>query len=404
MTADQTPMSAIRLYLQRTARLAGTLHRFGFDRLASMFSADSVKKQPDDLFTLHMNAASAFQRNLHEEAGRLMAEALARELVHVEGPLHCYELIIEREGIERAEEYLTLFIAKRSEKIWNDIDTYVDYLRATRYVEYPLAVNIETLALCNAACHFCQYVEIERKGDRMPDDLVVKIINELAEVPSDLPFTITLAGVSEPLLDHRIYDHIALINQKIPHAHVAINTNGAPLTDENIERLTRLNIAWMGVSVNDYRKEEYERSMQIPYDRTIEVLTRLQEKRRTGEISFNVGVTRAGDGSIHDLRFIEWVQQNFPALSRNFSPQFSWVGDAPVIPAPAVGCTHWFDITVRSTGQVAFCCIDGHILHPWGDLRNQHILEVYNSPAYKMLRQSKKTRPQIDYCRNCTSG
>ena len=383
--------------------LAPYFQRLGIG-IASRNTSHAETCLPDNLFEQHIKAMEAFQHGLFLEAGQILEETLAKDPVYVEGPLSCYKSIFKSDGNAKADAYLQLFIDKRNQKTWKDIDTYVDHLRTTRYLECPLAVNIETLALCNAACNFCQYVEIDRIGDRMPDSLVNKIIDELAEIPSDLPFTITLAGVSEPLLDNRIYDHIEKINEKIPHAYVAMNTNGAPLTEKNLDRLCKLKIAWMGISVNDYRKKEYEESMKIPYDRTIAVLNRLQEDRHSGKIPFNVGVTRAGDGSIHDLRFIEWTQKKFPDLSRNFSPQFSWVGDAPTTLAPPIGCTHWFDITVRSTGQVAFCCIDGHIQAPRGDLKHQHILEVYNSPDYRALRTAKKIRSEVDYCKSCTSG
>jgi len=42
---------------------------------------------------------------------------------------------------------------------------------------------VETIALCNAACSFCPYATLERKGTRMSDALVEKIIDDLTGIP-----------------------------------------------------------------------------------------------------------------------------------------------------------------------------------------------------------------------------
>ena len=380
------------------------LHTLGLLRPAAALSRFMAEEEASKIEAQHARAAIEFERGRLSAARTHFRAALELDKLHVTAPIRYYYAIERRLGAAQAQAYLTVYLEERNAAIYRQIDLYVDWLRTSRYVDFPLAVHIETLALCNAQCHFCQYPELTRKGDLMPEDLVVKIVDELRAVPADLPLTITLAGVSEPLLDKRIFDHIARINEVLPQVHVAINTNGAPLTERNIERLSQLKIAWMGVSVNDYRKAEYEDSMKISYDRMVAVLDMLQRKLRAKEIPFPIGITRAGDGSIHDLHFLEWAQSRYPEMSRNFSPQFAWVGDALPTLAPLAYCSHWFDITVRSTGQVAFCCIDGHITHPWGDLKAQHILDVYNQPAYRRLRTETVTRRDVEQCRTCSSG
>jgi hypothetical protein len=71
-----------------------------------------------------------------------------------------------------AQAYLDTSIAARNVSIFRQIDISVDHLHTTRYFDFPLAVNIETFALCNTACTFFQYPELLRKGDKMADDLV----------------------------------------------------------------------------------------------------------------------------------------------------------------------------------------------------------------------------------------
>jgi hypothetical protein len=46
------------------------------------------------------------------------------------------------------------------------------YLQASGYLDYPALVHLETRAVCNAACNFCPYEKLERKGTVMPDALI----------------------------------------------------------------------------------------------------------------------------------------------------------------------------------------------------------------------------------------
>ncbi|MGH8677869.1 MAG: hypothetical protein ACREUQ_05895, partial [Burkholderiales bacterium] len=73
-------------------------------------------------------------------------------------------------------------------------------MRRAIYLDWPAFVHLETLALCNAACDFCPYPTIARKGERMPDALIEKIINDLADIPREIRFQLAPYKVSEPFL------------------------------------------------------------------------------------------------------------------------------------------------------------------------------------------------------------
>ena len=61
-------------------------------------------------------------------------------------------------------------------------------LRKSAYMEYPAEVHIETHAICNAKCSFCPYPTMDRQGDKMPDELIDKIINDMKVIPASIPF------------------------------------------------------------------------------------------------------------------------------------------------------------------------------------------------------------------------
>lgn len=64
----------------------------------------------------------------------------------------------------------------------------VERLRRTPYMDYPAHVHLETVALCPAACNFCPYPTLDRKGERMSDALLDKVLTDLQAIPATLPF------------------------------------------------------------------------------------------------------------------------------------------------------------------------------------------------------------------------
>ena len=49
----------------------------------------------------------------------------------------------------------------------------------TQYTEYPSTLSLETLSLCNGYCSFCPYENLTRKGERLSDRDIDKIVEEI---------------------------------------------------------------------------------------------------------------------------------------------------------------------------------------------------------------------------------
>ena len=349
----------------------------------------------------------AILRQDEHQARRFLQRAMEVDRLQVASPIKVYDRLMERGQEHAAAGFIRILMEERNALIYQDIETAVRSLRSTPYVDYPLDVQIESLARCNAACSFCVYPNLKRVGDRMPEEMFLKILDDLERIPKDLPFNMTLYGVNEPFLDKRIWDWMRIITDRLPQATISLNTNGSPLTREMILRLAEYRVARMSVSLNEFDPDRYEALMKIPFDRSVEVLRILNDLKGSGVLSFPVGVTRAGDGTIRDLRFIAWVRENFPNLSCNYSPQFEWIAPekrADLGGAPDIGCTHWFDLTIRANGEVSFCCIDGHNAWPRGQVADTHVLDIYNDPMIRHFRQNAVGRPQVPQCADCHSG
>ncbi|MBF0214710.1 MAG: radical SAM/SPASM domain-containing protein [Magnetococcales bacterium] len=278
-------------------------------------------------------------------------------------------------------------------------------LKRSRHLDWPAHVHLETFARCNARCDFCPSSTLERSGVRMPDALIEKIIRELEEMPRDLPFQLSPFKVNEPFLDRRLLDVLHRINDRLPQAEITLTTNASPLTRNQLLQLGRVkNLGYLWISLNEYRPELYERVMGLDFGKVVERLDLVHAMLGSRELTFRVVVSRVADGSEEDEAFSRWVQGRWPGFQVSLFQRGGWLGQVNVATGavPDVGCLRWFDLSITATGVVAHCCMDGTAAHPIGDVNHQHVLEVYDASAYRVLRMRMESRLTVMPCRLCT--
>lgn len=291
------------------------------------------------------------------------------------------------------------------------LDTEAGYQKQVEAIQeqcldYPMFVTVETLALCNAACEFCPYPSMERKGDRMSDELFEKIIHDLKDIPPSHSFSMHLSRVNEPFLDNRIFDFYRLVNRSLPQAKVAFFSNASVLTEAKTAQLSDItNVEFFILSFNDHRKDEYERVMQIPYERSVKHITALHERKQAGELDFPILISRVGDNTPADQEFIEWCESRFPDFIVTVRPRGDWIGmtSPKDFPVPKAGCKQWFQLHILADGRDAFCCIDAE--GKFGYKQNaqfQHVLDIYNLPERRAIRANARYRQEVEICTNCT--
>ena len=277
-------------------------------------------------------------------------------------------------------------------------------LRQSQYLNWPAHVHLETLAQCNAACSFCPYPVLQRQGEKMPDALIEKVLQDLTAIPRGLPFQLSPFKVNEPFLDNRLFDILGAINHKLPNASITLTTNSTPITAKKLAQLAQVKkLGYLWISVNGHREVEYEKTMVLPYKRTMERLDMIHAAKSRGELPFRVVLSRVGDGTAADTEFVAWMKQRFALFETAVFQRGGWIGqvDVPQIDVPDVGCMRWFELSITATGVVAHCCMDGQAAYPLGDVNTQHVLDIYNAPAYRQLRERQQSRLGAAPCNQC---
>lgn len=291
----------------------------------------------------------------------------------------------------------------------------IDTLRQ-RYMTQPHEVSIETLALCNAACTFCPYPTLERKGARMPDAVIADLLTQMTSWTE--PFFISPFKVNEPLLDTRLQGICERIAWEIPKARIRLFTNGHPLTERHLDWIAALpagHLEHLWISLNSTDPTEYGQLMKCSYSMVHERLHALHARVAKGQFPHPVVVSRVLQGSDTalspaarvlreaDARFHRDVLAQWPRFQSFLIKRDAWLGYvAPSDPrVPNTACSRWFELNITAEGTVVQCCMDGQGDYTYGDVTQQPLLEVYNSAEYRKFRE-RASRRGIDPCQTCS--
>jgi len=263
------------------------------------------------------------------------------------------------------------------------------------YSDQPEEVSLETISLCNAACQFCPYPTLERKGEKMSGWLLDKLIDEMSEFK--VPFRFCPFKVNEPLLDPRFIDICRMV-EVTSLATLCIFTNGSALTQRHIDdisELSRVRNIW--ISLNSHIPEEYEALMSLPFERTVRRLDNLHNQ----DFPHPVVLSAVGRPNV---AFVEYCQNRWPKFIPTVMPKSGWLGftDPQIDVVPDLPCGRWRELSIMSDGIVSLCCMDGEGKFPIGDVNKQTMLEVYNSPFYRERRDKNLSRRDVEVCKTCT--
>lgn len=265
------------------------------------------------------------------------------------------------------------------------------------FMEYPIEVSLETFALCNARCTFCPYPTIERKGEKMPDALLNKLVDEM--ISWRKPMYFSPFKLNEPLLDKRLLPLLERVERESDCIGIRLFTNGSTLTPDNIEAIAKLQrVVTLWVSLNSHVPEEYERVMGLKFEQTAKKLDYLHAY----DFPHPVMLSCVGYPN-EDFRrycFDRWPSFQSMAIKKD-----SWLGFTdPQFPnIPDTGCSRWFELSVMATGKVAHCCMhDGSDeRYNIGDLNTSTMYEVYNAPRWKERREGLVSRKSLDESSPC---
>jgi hypothetical protein len=295
------------------------------------------------------------------------------------------------------------------------LDPYAQEYLAARavHMDYPKNIQLETVGRCNASCSFCPHHELDRKYDEMSDALYESIIAEAATIPAEIPLNFFLNVINEPFMDRKIFERIALINERIPRATIGLYTNFNVLPRRFFEAILDVrNLTYLNVSFFAANAEEYEAAMGIDFARTVANLRRFLALNRDRRIVPGpVYLSRIATMDERDRRFVPECEALFGEFANgsDYAPMVkgraNWLGqvESAQTPVPVLSpCNQWLNISVFCDGTVPHCCMDAKGEHRFGNVKDSSLLAIYNSPKFRALRANVLARGAVHPCSTCS--
>jgi radical SAM protein with 4Fe4S-binding SPASM domain len=259
-----------------------------------------------------------------------------------------------------------------------------------RYPDFPDHVYVELTNMCNARCTICATPAMKRPKTIMSRSLFQKIVTECGENRAKklLPF---LHG--ESLLVPGVLDYFREARRLAPETHINLTTNGSRLTPEITEAiLSESLIDSLIVSIDGGDKETFEGiRIGLNYDevrRNVLHFVRSRNERNRTSPKVSIAMVTVPENR-HTRRQLEeeWKETD----EVRFSVYFNWAGklDNSGRSVNKVNfCERLYHyITILADGRVAMCCFDSEAEYPVGDLKEQSIREVWQSPLFNEKRR-----------------
>ena len=285
--------------------------------------------------------------------------------------------------------------------------------------DFPVNIQLETTALCNATCIMCPhsfYGKNLMPHDQMSDELFSKIVTELKKYKIN---SILLFFYGEPLIDKKLEDRIMTLRNELPNIRMEVHTNGSLLNEERSKKLVNSGLNKIYFSFEAITKEVYEHIMKLDFEDTRKKVEYFLSLERPENLEAWIGMIK------HDLitdeeeqKYIDhWNKFNVKLHIQNYANTLGGgLTDTKIARIDndnngkkLVGCNQdrqskWVHIT--ASGNVVICCNDYNHKYILGNVKNQSIMEIWNSEAYKILRKKVEGKIEEDnfICLTCETA
>ncbi len=293
---------------------------------------------------------------------------------------------------------------------------------------FPHIIHIETQAICNAKCSFCDYELLKRKGIIMDDETINKIFNDLSRIPKEHQFTIQPYKISEPFLEKRLPKIIEKSLAFHPSSFVSIISNGSYIPDESIHKIfallqqsdplnrdslyaDRFSITF---SLNESNPLEYKKLMRLNQEITLKNLEKIHNNYEYINKPFRITLSRVSTSAQGDQDFLRFCKEKFPLFSPGLAKMNDWSGsnlfsskklesqNSPNQSISIQPCRRWFDLSITATGEIALCCMDsGMESYGLGNVKDDDCLKLYQKKCNQFIPSSQQRKDSPNPCKSC---
>ena len=298
----------------------------------------------------------------------------------------------------------------------------------------PLVAQIESTSECNLDCEMC----IRKKVGIPIGNMSFKNFKKVLRVLDTL-LKIHISGQGEPFINPELFDMIDYANKK--GIAVFFPTNGTLLTPSIIEKICKVDISEISISIDSTKKEKFEKirknadfdKVKLNIKNLVKELKRNDKKTVVGigsilfkdnveelkdfiEFAEDVGVKKLGFQTLQtkenyienygedmkDQRVSELNSLNEKIFE---AKKFAKEKDIMLIfdEEKNEGCLWpWRSIYITWEGYVTPCCKILDYRRPFfGNILKDNFWDIWNGPLYKRFRELLRDRKAPFGCEGC---
>ena len=267
------------------------------------------------------------------------------------------------------------------------------------YETKPKYIQIETTLICNGNCWFCPQQSATRRPLIMEEWVWRKIIDEAR----GLGITYRPFLINEPFSDKRMTEIVRYIKED-PTAQVEFNTNAELLTPAISRELIEIGVDVMRFSVDGIRRETFAQSRQIDYDTVYNnVEYFLEAVHRSGrEVQTEVRMIKLPGTEEEQREYRDYWEARHPsAVVFTDLYNYPWTGQTHAYQLPCIKIIDQMFFYVD--GRATLCCWDARERQIVGDVKQEHVLDIWNGETLRRCRQllDEGRRDEIELCSRC---
>lgn len=266
-----------------------------------------------------------------------------------------------------------------------------------KYSTFPRAIEIQTISACNAKCVICPHSRASKEvpSGAMDMDLFCRIIDQI-----DPAWNCRIIPYlnSEPMLDPLIIPRLRYICLRSEHPELELSTNVSALTLSKQIAMAGISLSELRLSLFGFTENTHKLIMPgLRWDMVKRNLDHLVANHAFRQFINKISVVMV-EHPLVTTEDIETARRYCEehALEFNFWGFLDRAGNVGrysnnVRHAVIVGCEQQRPLErmhVTFTGDVILCCQDWRWNNVIGNVKDQLLLDIWNSDAYQHYRES----------------
>ncbi len=280
-------------------------------------------------------------------------------------------------------------------------------------------VNIEISNICNLQCSFCP--EVIRTKKLMPIELFKRIIQQVEPLTEQVCFHL----MGDPLVHPHLSDFVGICENE--NVQIFFVTNGVLLREKQSELLLSPAFRQVNFSLHSFHDNYPDRDPSEYLRRIFQYTERAMRERPDLYINFRLWNLQEPRGaSERNQSMLKLIQEYFQMdiedrvgvqidarrykslhlknrLYLHFDTEFVWPSlELPILGTlgRCYGLTSHFGVLVD--GTVVPCCLDKEGSIPLGNIADQNILEILDSPRAQNILNGFRAKKLVEnLCQRC---